>query len=126
MAIPLFVTVDQVNDALRLGLELDVDPSGPDADLTRINDIVLKIKQAQDIVIDYIKKTEAQIVLLGWTSPETAPGRLTAAIILTIRCLLDDTEESIRMLAGLSGVTKDDISNPIVALLWRLRDPALA
>ncbi len=126
MAIPLFVTVEQVNNALRLGLDLDIDPSGPDADPSRLDDIELKITQAQDIVIDYIKKTEAQILVLGWTSPTTVAPRVSAAIILTIKCLLDDTEESNAMLSGLSGTIEADARNPITALLWRLRDPALA
>lgn len=126
MAIPLFVTVEQVNNALRLGLELDIDPSGPDADPSRLDDIELKIIQAQDMVIDYIKKTEEQIEELEWTSPSTVPGRVSAAIIITIKCLLDDSEESNAMLSGLSGTIPADARNPIVALLWRLRDPALA
>ena len=53
------------------------------------------------------------------------PGRVSAAIIMGVGCLLDDTEEKMAMLSGLSG-TDVDPKNPIAALLWRLRDPTLA
>lgn len=64
---------------------------------------------------------------LPWT-PTTAPPRVNAATILTVRALLDDSEESTVWLAGLSGVggAKPDVRNPIAALLWRLRQPVMA
>lgn len=64
---------------------------------------------------------------IPWTV-DTVPKRVSAATILTVRALLDDTEESASWLSGLAGVgvTPPNIANPIVALLYRLRDPALA
>ncbi|MGB3445733.1 MAG: hypothetical protein WBA48_03445 [Xanthobacteraceae bacterium] len=116
------VTVDQVDKALKLGLAADVgDSSAGDGDTSRLDDITLKISQATDIVLDFIQpKPDPE-----WTI-ETVPARVTAAIIITVRCLLDDTEESLAMLTGLSGKTGPDPKNPIAALLWRLRDPSMA
>lgn len=116
------VTVEQVNNALRLDLEDDVlDSSGDDADTSRLDDIVLKISQATDIVIDYLKLDPEYV---EWTA-ETVPGRVSAAIIMVIDCLLDDSEQKAAWLAGLQGGSPDP-RNPIAALLHRLRDPALA
>ncbi|MGB3044545.1 MAG: hypothetical protein WBB98_15300 [Xanthobacteraceae bacterium] len=109
------VTVDQVDKALKLDLAADV------GDSSRLDDITMKIAQATDIVLDFIQpKPDPE-----WTK-ETVPGRVTAAVIIAVRCLLDDTEESLVMLTGLSGMTGPDPKNPIAALLWRLRDPSMA
>lgn len=102
------VTIEQVKSALR------IDYDDADADLE------LKISQAEDIVLDFMQPKPDP----AWTS-DTVPGRVTAAIIIAISCLLDDTEEKMAMLSGLSG-TNVDPKNPIAALLWRLRDPTLA
>ncbi len=116
------VTVDQVDKALKLGLAADVgDSSAIDGDTSRLDDIKLKIAQATDIVLDFIQPKPDP----AWT-PETVPPRVTAAVIIAVRCLLDDTEESLTMLTGLSGLTGPDPKNPIAALLWRLRDPSMA
>jgi hypothetical protein len=114
---PDLVTVEQVNKALRLDLDMDV--SGDDSDTSRVEDIEAKIEQATDIVLDYLKLDPEYV---EWTA-ETVPGRVSAAIIMVVDCLLDDTPEKLDRLGGLSG---GDIHNPIVALLYRLRDPALA
>lgn len=112
------VTVAQVDAALRLNLEADLgDPSGDGGDDARLQDIELKILQASDIVLDYVTHPDKGT----WTA-ETAPGRVTAAVILVVKCLFDDAGEA-RLLAGLSG---GDLNNPLVALLYRLRDPVLA
>jgi hypothetical protein len=106
------VTVDQVNAALRLDL-VDDDERTPD--------IELKIGQAEDIVLDFIQpKPDPE-----WNA-ETVPARVTAAVIMTVACLLDDSEESAAMISGLSGMTGADPNNRIAALLWRLRKPSLA
>lgn len=116
------VTVEQVDNALKLGLAADVgDPSTGDGDTSRLDDIELKIEQATDIVLDFIQPKPDP----AWTI-ETVPARVSAAIIIAIRCLLDDTEESLVMLTGLSSMTGPDPKNPIAALLWRLRDPSMA
>jgi len=116
------VTVEEVNNALRLDLELDADPYAGDGDTSRLDDIEAKIDQASDVVLDYIKNPDGT----GDWDVSTAPPRVKAATIIVVRCLLDDTEESLAMLSGLAGASPADMRNPIAALLWRLRDPALA
>jgi hypothetical protein len=117
------VTVEEVNNALRLNLEADASSgTGSDeGDTTRLDDIELKIKQAEAIVLGFIQPLPEE----AWTH-ETVPGDVSAAILIAIRCLLDDTEESLAMLSGLSGVTGFDARNPIAALLWRRRTPSMA
>lgn len=112
-----FVTATQVNNALRLGLDVDniTDPN--------VADLLLKISQAQAIALDYLKVPDP--IEKGWTDANH-PLNIDSAIILIIRSLLDDTEESAAFLGGLQGKAEGDVRNPIVALLWRLRDPALA
>lgn len=112
------VTLKQVSDALRLGLQ-GAEPNYTDDE--RTPDIQLKIKQAEAIVLDFIQpKPDPE-----WTDADV-PGQVSAAIIMAVRCLLDDTDESMAMLSGLSGTTGVDPKNPIAALLWRLRKPSLA
>lgn len=102
------VTLEQVKAALRIDYD--------DQDV----DLELKIKQAEDIVLDFIQPKPDP----AWTE-DNVPGRVSAAIIMGVSCLLDDTEEKMAMLSGLSGINVDP-KNPIAALLWRLRDPSLA
>lgn len=112
------VTLDQVNGALNL----DLQGSSPDfATDERSASILLKIKQAEDIVLDFVQPKPDP----AWTG-ETVPGRASAAIIIAVNCLLDDTDERLAMLSGLAGTSPVDPKNPIAALLWRLRDPTLA
>lgn len=108
------VTVAQVD----LGLRLDLEKVGSPPEYTdvRLPDIELKIEQATDIVIDYIKRPDHE-----WTVDDV-PGQVSAAIILVIASLFDDFDRA-EMLAGLSG---GDLKNPVVGLLHRLRDPAMA
>lgn len=108
------VTIEQVD----LGLRLDLVKSGtpPVYDDPRLPDIHLKMAQATDIVVDYIKKPDHE-----WTV-QTVPGQVSAAILLVIASLFDDFRAA-EMLAGLSG---GDLKNPVVALLHRMRDPSLA
>ncbi|AYD00022.1 hypothetical protein [Neorhizobium sp. NCHU2750] len=101
------VSVDQVNLALRLDLAEN------DA---RISDVELKIGQAEDIMYDFLKSRDQ-----GWTSGNV-PGRVSAAIIMIVQSLFDETDTA-KMLSDLASGTA---SNPIVGLLYRLRDPALA
>lgn len=112
------VTLSQVNDALRLNLEGDLsEPSADDGDDSRFNDIQLKIRQATDIILDYLKISEDSYA--GWTA-ETVPGPVSAAVILAIKSLYDDPSEA-KLIADL-----DKGTGPIPSLLRRLRDPALA
>lgn len=117
------VTVEEVNNALRLDLEADIgDGSGGDGgDTSRLDDIELKIKQAEAIVLGFIQPLPEE----PWTH-ENVPMEVSAAIIIAVDCLLDDTDEKLAMLSGLSGMTGLDARNPIAALLWRRRDPSLA
>lgn len=113
------VTLEEVNNALRLDLQIIGDPSVDDpGELERIADIEAKISQASDIVLDYVTHAEKD-----YWDETTAPDRAKAATIMVVRCLLDDTEESMAMLGGLRSGTAD---NPIVGLLYRLRDPVLS
>jgi hypothetical protein len=101
------VTLQQVNLALRLDL-VDGDE--------RVPDIELKIKQAEDAVLDFLKKPDH-----GWTA-ENVPGRVSAAIMLVVQSLLDEANTG----GLLSGLGTGDPKNPVVALLYRLRSPVIA
>jgi len=111
------VSLAQVNGALNLDLQGEAPDFTADE---RSAAILLKVKQAEDIVLDFIQPKPDP----AWTA-ESVPGRVSAAIIIAVNCLLDDTEERLAMLSGLSGANVDP-KNPIAALLWRLRDPSLA
>jgi hypothetical protein len=117
------VTVKEINDALRLDLDADIGEGsgGDDGDTSRLDDIELKLKQAEAIVLGFIQPLPE----VPWTHDDV-PGEVSAAIIIAVRCLLDDTDESMAMLSGLSGITGFDARNPIAALLWRRRQPSLA
>lgn len=114
------VTVEQVNNALHLDLDAEIaaDESDDDADTARLDDVELKIAQATDAVLDYLKIEEEYVT---WTT-DTVPGRVSAAIILIVKSLYDDSGKA----EMLSGLANGDLTNPVVALLYRLRDPALA
>ena len=112
------VTLEQVNGALNLDLQGSApDFTGDD----RSASVLMKIKQAEDIVLDFVQPKPVP----AWTA-ETLPGRVSAAIIIAVNCLLDDTDERLATLSGLAGSSPVDPKNPIAALLWRLRDPTLA
>lgn len=111
------VTLSEVNDALHLDLETDASAN----DGGRVNDVENKIAQAEDAVLDYLKNPAGS----EYWETDTVPDRVKAATILVVDCLLDGGEAKMAMLAGLHGA-QVDVSNPIVALLYRLRDPALA
>lgn len=102
------VTREQV----MLGLRIEDEEDAPNVDL--------KIAQAQDIVLDYIQPKPNP----AWTA-ETVPPRVTAAIILIIGYLYDDSPEAQEAIAGLSGEIGSKPS-PLVGLLKRLRTPTLA
>lgn len=112
------VTLEQVNGALNLDLQGSAPNFTTDE---RSASIMLKIKQAEDIVLDFVQPKPTP----AWTA-DNVPGRVSAAIIIAVNCLLDDTEERLAMLSGLAGTNPVDPKNPIAALLWRLRDPTLA
>lgn len=109
---PDLVTLEQVN----LALKLDLTQSGSPAEFTdaRTPDVELKITQAQDAILDYLK-VDAD----AWTA-EDVPPVVTAAIMLAVKGLFDGND------ALLAGLYDNERSNPIVGLLQRRRDPALA
>lgn len=109
------VTLAEVNDALHLDLD---DASADDG---RVSDVEAKIAQATDIVLDYLKNPSGS----EYWDETTTPDRVKAATIMVIDCLIDGGPDSMAMLGGLQGV-QAGVANPIVALLYRLRDPALA
>lgn len=110
------VTLDQVNNALRLNLEGDLEEASADeSDVSRFEDVQLKIVQATALVMGYLKDQANEY----WT-PETAPGEVGAAVILAVKSLYDDSAAA-KMIADL-----DKGEGAIPALLRRLRDPALA
>ena len=113
MATPQLVTMDQVNLALRLDLGKSGSP--PTYTDERTPDIQLKLDQSTDAVLSYLKGMGDD-----YTS-DTVPPKVTAAIILGVGSLLDDSGAEM-----VAGIGKGDPSNPIVALLYDLRDPALA
>jgi hypothetical protein len=112
------VTLAQVNSALLLDLQGTAPNFSTDE---RTPDVLLKISQAEDIVLDFIQPKPDP----AWTE-NTAPSRVIAAIIIAVRCLLDESEENTAILSGLAGGNVDPAKNTIAALLWRLRDPSLA
>lgn len=111
------VSLEQVDRAIRLDLQGDA----PDfADDERTPDVALKIAQAEDIILDYVNPKPDP----AWT-PETVPARVTAAIIIAVRCLLDESDENTAILSGLAGGNPGP-KNTIAALLWRLRQPVMS
>lgn len=111
------VTVAQVNAALKL----DLQGTAPEFEADeRTPDVLLKIKQAEDIVLDFIQPKPAE----PWTA-EDVPGRVSAAIILAVSYLMDETEAGNEALAALAG-GDPNAQSPIVGLLRRLRTPTLA
>lgn len=111
-----FVTIAQVNSALKLDMigspSFDTDDRKPD--------IELKIKQAEDIVLDFVQPKPDPV----WTV-ENVPGRVSAAAIMVVGYLLDDSPEAQSSLAALGNGTAGEES-PVAGLLWRLRKPSMA
>jgi hypothetical protein len=107
------VTADQVKAHLRI--------DGTDEDASISNFIL----EGSSIVLDYIKKTEAEATAM-WTagSPPAfaVPGLVQAATLLVIGALYFNREGDIgtRMRAPLI------LSDAVVSLLARQRDPAIA
>lgn len=101
------VSLEQVNQALRLDMDLDADLSGnPDAD--RIADVTAKIAQASDIVLNYLKNPADS----EYWDEDSTPERIQAATVLVVGSLYDGEAEP--------------LSDPVKDILRRDRDPALA
>lgn len=78
-------------------------------------EVSLKITDASDIVLDYLKRPGH-----GWTDTD-APGQVQAAVLLVLGALWSQREG-----AGQNAEDLDPISPAVVSLLRRMRDPALA
>jgi len=77
------------------------------------DDLEMKIQQAEEIVIDYLKKPDH-----GWTET-TVPKTVQAAILLVLTALFDDRD-------GAGGGDYLAPEGPVARLLSRHRDPAIA
>lgn len=78
-------------------------------------ELSLKISDASDIVIDYLKRPDH-----GWDI-STVPGQVRAAVLLVLGALWAQREG-----VGDNAAELDPISPTVVSLLRRMRDPALA
>lgn len=94
----MLVTLEEAKRALRVE-EDDFD-----------GEITDRIQQSEDAVLDYLKLEELPD---HW--------RVKAAVILGVQSLFDDEKAEL-----ISGLGTGDPRNAMVALLYRLRDPALA
>jgi len=95
------ITIEQAKQQLR------IDYDDQDVDLR------MKMEQASEIVVDYLKKPQH-----GWTET-TAPKPVQAAILLVLTALWDDR-------TGAGGGDYLASNGPVARLLARFRDPAIA
>jgi len=95
------ITIEQAKQQLRI----DFDDQNAD--------LQMKIEQASDIVVDYLKKPDH-----GWTET-TVPKSVQAAILLVLTALWDDRN-------GDGGGDYLGPDGPVARLLARFRDPAIA
>jgi hypothetical protein len=95
------ITIEQAKQQLRI----DFDDQNAD--------LQMKMEQASDIIVDYLKKPDH-----GWNT-ETVPKTVQAAILLVLTALFDDRD----------GSGEGDYitpNGPVARLLARHRDPAIA
>ena len=90
------VTLEQARHRLRLSAAEDYHEP----------DVEMKMEQASDIVIDYIKRPDHE-----WTDADTPPV-IQAAILEVLMRLFEGSD--------------DPLSSGVKSILWRYRDPALA
>lgn len=107
--------VTQAQAAAHLRQDIPGSGSADEAgDAEMLADLDLKIEQASEIVIDYLKRSES-----SWEDPDTVPKPIQAAVLLVLTALWDDRE----------GTGDGDYILPggaVARLLVRFRDPALA
>lgn len=99
-------------DEFATRVNLDLDPNGQD---DRLPNVQAVLNEAQDAVFDYIKTLPDPM----WDE-STIPFRVKSAIMLVAKDLLDGGTDMI------SGLGTGDPKCAAVALVYRLRDPALA
>lgn len=109
----IYITEEEAIGHLRLDLVTDGNSPATiiDEDYTTL---LMKMEQAEDIIIDYIKQIDT-----GWSNT-TIPPRIKAAMLLMLSALWDDREGE----GDAGDYLRDD--GPIAQLLRRTRDPALA
>ena len=123
------VTLDQAKAHLRLPILPAVSPAVVSVD---DEDLQMKLLAAHEIVFDYLTQRISdsdswEAVVDSWTA-DTAPRRVIAAILVQFTDLYrfrgDDSEEYAR---GSAYKRQEGALNPaVVALLYRLRDPAVS
>lgn len=113
------VSLQQAADHLRLTLTLGSSPPGSSEE----NDLTLKLAQAEDIVLDYLKAQPTSTSPAEWDA-DTVPPLVTAAILLQLgelwRFRGDDVDGQ-----G-PAQTAGGLSPAVTNILCRYRDPALA
>lgn len=111
-----YITFEQACDHLRLTIEPASPPTAPERDL------VLKMAQAEDVILDYLKV--AGDSPLPWVDEDDVPPLVQAAILLQLGELYrfrgDDTADD-----G-PGHEPGQLSPQVTNLLRRYRDPAIA
>lgn len=94
---------------------MNLDPNGQD---DRLPNVERGLMEAESIVTKYIGAQFDE----DWTDV-TVPLGIKSAILIVANALLDGGENGNAILAGLSS---SDLKNPVVGLLMRYRDPAIA
>ena len=77
-------------------------------------DIQLKLDQAEAIILDYL----AEFVDAAWVSPATAPGMVSASILLVLTDLYEHRGDDMTL--------SEKTWEAVARLLARSRNPALA
>lgn len=108
------VTTEQAIAHLRLDDLLGSESVDLEGQAQSLADLELKIDQAEEIVLDYLKRSEST-----WEDPETVPKPIQAATLLVLSALWDDRDGT-----GDGDYIKPD--GAVARLLVRFRDPALA
>jgi hypothetical protein len=113
------ITLDMANDHLRLDLETD--GASPPAFIDpRAANVLMKVSQADAIVLNYLKIDEPHDPADSpqiWTDTDVL--NVQAAMLMVLSALFDDAQ----------GRTVEDYlkpSGPVALLLARLRDPTYA
>lgn len=111
-----YITEEEAIGHLRL--DLVTDGNSPETIIDEdYPTLQMKIIQAEDIIVDYLKWSTESGALYD---EETIPPRIKAAMLLVLSALWDDREGK----GDAGDYLKDD--GPIAQLLRRSRDPALA
>jgi len=116
------VTMQQAVDHLRVPIILGASPIDP-----MERDLTLKLAQAEDIILDYLKipATSPEHWTIEPDQPNTVPPRVQSAILLMLSELWrfhgDDVEGQ-----GPAKIEDGQLTPTITSILRRLRDPALA